>query len=523
MNNDIVKLCEDACKSEIKFSYDKLNGILEECDSTNKLLERLDEEKEATEKEESYAGAEEYDEYGNEVNEYGETLDSEKAIEREQGRTNNLENDYYANLPSDEKMLLSDISKNESFYEDINKSFPESKEFINNISKYGIKEEELGYLVGKIKGFESALNLLSNFKDDEYDEELEEYKGFIKDITPLMEKLEGKDEIVHAILDDKITVELAKNLLDNKQFQNTENEAINEEDQISEDCQSVTMYEDGIEIGEYSGKVLDSDDAIEEERELEKEHRIEMEELEEQDDIENELDENLEYKNTINADDEEISNSETFPTEQSYKQIYDAYINSNTWTEKKAEIENTYKLNDWNIECVRCGSKYNLQVHHNYYIGNKYFGYENISDTDYLCAKCHREWHEIQKSSSLSQNRSLEEYYHFIIADETRVNQINHLLIKKIKIDALEIESYFLRTDVIEYNKISARLNWIFLISVILLFVYGIGIIVMIIASFIKNEKPENFDLYKQKRDSLESKKRYLELRKYHNIIKEDV
>jgi hypothetical protein len=47
-------------------------------------------------------------------------------------------------------------------------------------------------------------------------EELGEFRSFIKDITPLMEKLEGKDEIVQAILDDKITPELAKAVSDGK-------------------------------------------------------------------------------------------------------------------------------------------------------------------------------------------------------------------------------------------------------------------------------------------------------------------
>lgn len=47
-------------------------------------------------------------------------------------------------------------------------------------------------------------------------EELGEYRGFVKDITPLMEKLEGKDEIVQAILDDKITPELVKAISEGK-------------------------------------------------------------------------------------------------------------------------------------------------------------------------------------------------------------------------------------------------------------------------------------------------------------------
>lgn len=47
-------------------------------------------------------------------------------------------------------------------------------------------------------------------------EEVGEYRNFVKEITPLMEKLEGKDEIVQAILDDKITPELAKAISDGK-------------------------------------------------------------------------------------------------------------------------------------------------------------------------------------------------------------------------------------------------------------------------------------------------------------------
>ena len=212
------------------------------------------------------------------------------------------------------------------------------------------------------------------------------------------------------------------------------------------------------------------------------------------------------------------STSETIE-QKSYKQIYDDYINSDLWKNKKKKISGIYKRNEWAIECVRCGKVDNLQVHHNYYIDNKYFGHENISDTDYLCAKCHKEWHKIQKSSGSSQNRLSEEYYNFITADKTRIDQIDYLLTEKIKVDTLEVERYFSRADVVKYNKISDKLNWILLISIILLFVYGIGIIVMIIGYFIslENKEPENFDLYKQKKDSLESKKCYLELRKYHN------
>jgi hypothetical protein len=68
---------------------------------------------------------------------------------------------------------------------------------------------------------------LENYVDKEQYEELEkklgtqgeelgEYRNFIKDITPLMEKLEGKDEIVQAILDDKITPDLAKAVSEGK-------------------------------------------------------------------------------------------------------------------------------------------------------------------------------------------------------------------------------------------------------------------------------------------------------------------
>ena len=47
-------------------------------------------------------------------------------------------------------------------------------------------------------------------------DEVKEYRDFIKDITPLMEKLDGKEEIVQAILDGKITPELVKAVSDGK-------------------------------------------------------------------------------------------------------------------------------------------------------------------------------------------------------------------------------------------------------------------------------------------------------------------
>ena len=73
---------------------------------------------------------------------------------------------------------------------------------------------------------EEKVDLENYVKKEQYEEleeklgiqggELGEHRDFVKDITPLMEKLEGKDEIVQAILDDKITPDLVKAISEGK-------------------------------------------------------------------------------------------------------------------------------------------------------------------------------------------------------------------------------------------------------------------------------------------------------------------
>ena len=94
---------------------------------------------------------------------------------------------------------------------------------VDDLIKDPTLEPDLGEGEGES---EEKIDLENYVSKDQYEElekklgtqgdELGEYRGFIKDITPLMEKLEGKDEIVQAILDDKITPELAKAVSDGK-------------------------------------------------------------------------------------------------------------------------------------------------------------------------------------------------------------------------------------------------------------------------------------------------------------------
>lgn len=199
--------------------------------------------------------------------------------------------------------------------------------------------------------------------------------------------------------------------------------------------------------------------------------------------------------------------------QQLYSKVHKTYINSETWQNKKLTLSNLYNVNGWPIECIKCGATQNLQNHHNYYIDIKYLylGFENISDIDYLCAKCHDNWHSIQKSIGLSQNRMISAYLNFVFSnqDGSYRNKIVNLLSQKIKIDDSEISSYFLQENVVSYDRVNNIAMWLLFASFILIFIYGIGIITIIISIIIfsKNKEPENYDLYKQKRIPVEIKK----------------
>lgn len=61
--------------------------------------------------------------------------------------------------------------------------------------------------------------------------------------------------------------------------------------------------------------------------------------------------------------------------------LYDLYINSNLWANKRQEA-----LAHYGERCEECGSTYSLQIHHKTYVN---FGDEDIDDLSVLCKSCH--------------------------------------------------------------------------------------------------------------------------------------
>lgn len=64
---------------------------------------------------------------------------------------------------------------------------------------------------------------------------------------------------------------------------------------------------------------------------------------------------------------------------------YKEYLRSERWYTKR---EQRKRLD--NYTCQRCGSRYNLQVHHRTY---KRRGFEAMEDLETLCKQCHRKEH----------------------------------------------------------------------------------------------------------------------------------
>lgn len=189
---------------------------------------------------------------------------------------------------------------------------------------------------------------------------------------------------------------------------------------------------------------------------------------------------------------------------------YDSYINSNSWNDKKNKISAIYNLNSWEIECIRCGSKQRVQLHHNYYIKSSFFGKENISDLDYLCFDCHEAWHANQKQSGLSQNDSFEPYYRYLLSGDLyrRNKHIKSLFINRIKLDSEEIAAYFSQPELIKYRKDSKLGCFLFIISFVLIFVWGIGVITAFFAILVTagTKVPADLDLYEEKEKSIKIK-----------------
>lgn len=226
------------------------------------------------------------------------------------------------------------------------------------------------------------------------------------------------------------------------------------------------------------------------------------------------------YKSIINIDQTNFIQGVSH-RKQLYKQIHKNYINSSIWKNVKIKLANIYKQNNWPIKCIKCGTIHNLQYHHNYYIDIDCLGNENISDVDYLCAKCHDDWHSVQKTLGLFQNNSFYQYYNFIISDldSSDFTEFKRIFLGKIKIDNCEIINFYSRDDVVKYQKVVNIELWLLFISFILIFALGIGIIFIVIIyfAFSKVKAPENYNIYEKRNKSIEMKNTFI---KYLNAKK---
>ena len=92
--------------------------------------------------------------------------------------------------------------------------------------------------------------------------------------------------------------------------------------------------------------------------------------------------------------------SESYKLEQ-FRLLKKEYLSTQSWKTKKAKA-----LELANNQCTHCGTKNNLNVHHDY--GYKLIPNEPISCLRVLCSRCHTRLHE-----TYGYPQTLEEYYNF--------------------------------------------------------------------------------------------------------------
>ena len=92
--------------------------------------------------------------------------------------------------------------------------------------------------------------------------------------------------------------------------------------------------------------------------------------------------------------------SESYKLEQ-FRLLKKQYLSTQSWKTKKAKA-----LELANNQCTHCGTKNNLNVHHDY--GYKLIPDEPISCLRVLCSTCHTRLHE-----KYGYPQTLEEYYKF--------------------------------------------------------------------------------------------------------------
>lgn len=92
--------------------------------------------------------------------------------------------------------------------------------------------------------------------------------------------------------------------------------------------------------------------------------------------------------------------------------FYQEYLDSDEWHLKRNQI-----LERDNNECVLCGSKEKLNIHH---ITYERLGYENNEDLITLCEDCHREMHKYLDNKVYVRNKIFDlrtKYYQIIKAE----------------------------------------------------------------------------------------------------------
>ena len=92
--------------------------------------------------------------------------------------------------------------------------------------------------------------------------------------------------------------------------------------------------------------------------------------------------------------------SESYKLEQ-FRLLKKEYLSTQSWKTKRAKA-----LELANNQCTHCGTKNNLNVHHDY--GYKLIPNEPISCLRVLCSRCHTRLHE-----TYGYPQTLEEYYNF--------------------------------------------------------------------------------------------------------------
>ena len=92
--------------------------------------------------------------------------------------------------------------------------------------------------------------------------------------------------------------------------------------------------------------------------------------------------------------------SESYKLEQ-FRLLKKEYLSTQSWKTKRAKA-----LELANNQCTHCGTKNNLNVHHDY--GYKLIPNEPISCLRVLCSHCHTKIHE-----KYGYPQTLDEYYNF--------------------------------------------------------------------------------------------------------------